>query len=291
MEKIRYGLTTHKGNVRDLNEDASVARPEMGLWLVADGMGGHERGEFASAIVAQTVSEEVSAGQNLVQAIETAHLRIQSEKAPAADMGSTVVALKLNGNNYEIAWVGDSRGYIFTGNRLRQLTKDHSYVQELIDAGALEEEAAKTHPRRNVITRSVGSTINKLLEVELITGQLFPNDKILLCSDGLTHELTDDEISSVLGRVGNTQDLTEKLVGAALGKGGTDNITVVVVSSPEAVDGDESETEDRRDNTQPIDSSVLFRKRLQPFQGVSTLHISVALLLVLLGVISWWFLK
>jgi PPM family protein phosphatase len=229
---IEFGHLSHVGLRREHNEDTYYADPELGLWLVADGMGGHEFGEVASALARDAVVREVKAGKPLNEAIRSADeeiIRQSRRRAESLPMGTTMVALRVNGNRFELAWVGDSRAYLWNG-KLQQLSSDHSYVQELIDQGAITAEQARTHPHRNVVTQALGVTDPENLKVETIAGELRPGVQILLCSDGLTEEVDDATIGSLLGHAElSAQECVDHLVSAALDGGGSDNVTVVVL--------------------------------------------------------------
>ena len=229
---IEFGHLSHVGLRRELNEDTYFGDAELGLWLVADGMGGHEFGEVASALARDAVVREVRAGRSLTEAIRRADediIRHSRQRAESLPMGTTVVALRLQDNRFELAWVGDSRAYLWN-SQLRQLSSDHSYVQELIDQGAITAEQARTHPHRNVVTQALGVTDPDNLKVETIAGELRPGFQILLCSDGLTEEVDDATIASLLGHPDlSAQECVDHLVSAALDGGGSDNVTVVVL--------------------------------------------------------------
>ncbi len=234
MDPVEYGYITTTGMQRDHNEDCVGAFPELGLWVVADGMGGHEGGEIASELAVNTIKEFVSEGGPLEQAIQKAHTEIieaAQEGKGNRGMGSTVVALRLNGTDYEIAWVGDSRAYLFNA-ALRQLTRDHSYVQELLDSGAITPEEAQVHPQKNIISRALGAQSPRELQVDSIQGRLCKGQKILLCSDGLTGEVEKDRIADILQQEGTDQELAEQLVQTANSNGGRDNTSVVLCSAP-----------------------------------------------------------
>lgn len=236
MSTLSFGAATHTGRIRSGNEDSYVALPEYGLWLVADGMGGQEAGEVASAIAAYTVCEAIKQDATLEQAIEQAHdtIRAASENTAANQgMGTTIVALLVQGNSYQIAWVGDSRAYLWDLRRLQRLTRDHSMVQELVDAGAITAEQATTHPQRNIITQSVGVPTVEGPRIEVLEGQWRAGQHILLCSDGLSTELLDGEIRNTLADAVSPQDGARQLLRAALSRGGHDNITVMVVEGPQ----------------------------------------------------------
>ncbi len=229
---IEFGHSTHVGLRREHNEDTYYADAELGLWLVADGMGGHEHGEVASAIARDAVVREISAGAALAEAVQRADEEIiqhSARKAEALPMGTTIAAVRLHGNDYEICWVGDSRVYLWNGE-LKQLSRDHSYVQELIQQGAITHEQARTHPHRNVVTQALGVTDPQSLRVETIRGNLQPGMQVLLCSDGLTEEVDDANIASVLARQDlSAQECVDHLILAALEGGGSDNVTVILI--------------------------------------------------------------
>ncbi|GAB3346484.1 MULTISPECIES: PP2C family protein-serine/threonine phosphatase [Marilutibacter] len=230
---IEFGHLTHAGLRRELNEDTYYGDGEMGLWLVADGMGGHEYGEIASALARETIVREVRDGTPLTQAIRIADeeiIRSSRRRHDALPMGTTVVAARVTGNRFEVAWVGDSRVYLWRDGHLAQLSQDHSYVQELIANGAITHEQARSHPHRNVVTQALGVTDPRNLNVETMTGELRPGMQLLLCSDGLTEEVEDTAIGRVLAQHDcSAQECVDTLVAAALDGGGSDNITVVLV--------------------------------------------------------------
>ena len=229
---IEFGNTSHVGLRRELNEDTYYSDAALGLWLVADGMGGHEFGEVASALARDAVVREVSAGRSLTEAIRSADediIRQSRRRADSLPMGTTVVALRVVENRFELAWVGDSRAYLWNG-QLRQLSSDHSYVQELIDQGAITPEQARSHPHRNVVTQALGVTDPESLKVETISGELRPGFQILLCSDGLTEEVDDAAIAAALAQTEmSAQECVDSLVSAALDGGGSYNVTVVLL--------------------------------------------------------------
>lgn len=229
---IEFGHLSHVGLRRELNEDTYYGDAELGLWLVADGMGGHEFGEVASALARDAVVREVRAGHSLVDAVRQADVDIINQskrRAESLPMGTTLVAVRVNGRRFDLVWVGDSRAYLWNG-KLSQISSDHSYVQELIDQGAITAEQARTHPHRNVVTQALGVTDPQNLKVETITGELKPGLQLLLCSDGLTEEVDDATIASILSRSDlSAQECVDHLVRAALDGGGSDNITVILL--------------------------------------------------------------
>ena len=235
MNNIDYALGTHTGLVRELNEDSQLALPKFGLWVIADGMGGHEAGEVASGIAIREIARSIEQGMPLAEAIETAHRAIQTaalQGEGAANMGSTVVAAKLDGLRYEIAWVGDSRAYLWNGS-LHQLTTDHSYVQLLLNAGLITESEIPGHPSRNIISQALGAggadKVN--IKVDLVSGELSETDTLLLCTDGLSGEVTDDCIAAILAETTDAQTRVDCLITAALEAGGKDNVTVIVINA------------------------------------------------------------
>ncbi len=230
---IEFGHSTHVGLRREHNEDTYYADADLGVWLVADGMGGHEHGEVASAIARDTLVGEIGKGTPLVRAVQLADeeiIRHSNRRSEALPMGTTIATMRLVGDSeFEIAWVGDSRVYLWNGG-LKQISQDHSYVQELIDQGAITVEQARSHPHRNVVTQALGVTDPQSLRVETVRGEFLPGTQILLCSDGLTEEVGDAEIAAILARQElSAQECVDQLILAALDGGGSDNVTVVLV--------------------------------------------------------------
>lgn len=236
-EVLKFGCATHNGNIRDHNEDNFIARPELGLWIVADGMGGHKNGEIASAIVTDTITELVGEGKELPIAIQYAHkaiIKAGEEGKGNPGMGSTVVAIQVSERNYEIAWVGDSRAYLWDGKKLHQMTKDHSYVQMLLDDGAITGEEALTHPKKNIIYQCMGSLKHNTLEVSTVLGEFFSGHKIILCSDGLNDEVSEENIARIVSADIPEQEIVDQLINATLASKGNDNVTVLLVSAPDS---------------------------------------------------------
>jgi serine/threonine protein phosphatase PrpC len=230
---IEFGHGTHVGLRREHNEDTYYADADLGLWLVADGMGGHEYGEVASALARDTLVHEVGHGVELVRAIQLADeeiIRHSTRSSEALPMGTTIAAFHLQkSGEFEVAWVGDSRVYAWHDG-LKQLSQDHSYVQELVDQGAITSEQARSHPHRNVVTQALGVTDPQSLRVASVRGQLLPGMQLLLCSDGLTEEVKDSTIAAIVGRQDLTpQECVDHLILAALDGGGSDNVTVILV--------------------------------------------------------------
>jgi serine/threonine protein phosphatase PrpC len=224
--------------IRTSNEDSCIANINTGLFLVADGMGGHAAGEIASQIAASTVEEIVSGGQptsNMVDllqfAVQQANLRVyetQRHQPEYRGMGSTLTALVFRENHYYLAQVGDSRAYLVRDHHITQLTRDHSVVWPLYEGGILSKDDISRHPQKNLITRSIGT--HPEVEIDLFNETACVEDIFLLCSDGLTDVLTDREIQHIMtGAERDPQNLSEMLIRAANSGGGPDNVTTVVV--------------------------------------------------------------
>lgn len=232
---IEFGHATHTGLRREHNEDTYWADADTGLFLVADGMGGHEHGEIASATARDAVVAAVAAGCDLAEATRRANAAIlaKSSQRPstALPMGSTLAALKWHGSHgFELAWVGDSRIYLWARGALKRLSRDDSVVQELIDEGTITTDEARTHAERNRITQALGVTSPDALRIEPLSGHCTPGMQFLLCSDGLTEELDDASIATVLSHTTlAAQESVDHLLLAALDAGGHDNITVLLV--------------------------------------------------------------
>lgn len=230
---IEFGHLSHVGLRRQLNEDTYYGDSELGLWLVADGMGGHACGEVASALARETIVREIRSGTSLAQAIRIADeeiIRSSRRRNDSLPMGTTVVAARVQGNRFEVAWIGDSRAYVWQEGKLTQLSQDHSYVQELIAKGTLTAEQARAHPHRNVVTQALGITDPAHLNVATTIGELRPGMQLLLCSDGLTEEVDDKGIARTLEYDDcSAQECVDTLVAAALDGGGSDNVTVILV--------------------------------------------------------------
>ena len=230
----QYGAATHVGNVRENNEDSYVCDPEKNLWIVADGMGGLGFGEVASAIATHTVTTHIQKGNGVNQAIELAHQHIRDyaeSVAMGTNMGTTLVLLISQGSLYNLFWAGDSRAYLMDDN-LSQITVDHSLVQTLIDRGELTAAEAESDPRKNAVTRALGVQELDTVRADSISDKWKPNQKILLCSDGLSDLVPLKEIESVLAKKISEQEMVNELISKALRAGGKDNITVVIVSAP-----------------------------------------------------------
>lgn len=232
-----YGVSSHVGNVRSHNEDSFRAEPQMGLFVVADGMGGHEGGETASALAADFIVEQVASGEYLSHSIAGAHHAVKQAAAEGRGpegMGTTVVALRIFDHTCEISWVGDCRAYLWDGTDLRQLTRDHSYVQHLVDTGVISAVESDKHPYQDILIQALGASDMDDVAVDEIVEDFYRGEQILLCSDGLNKELDEHAIADVLGLDElSEQKKADALVQAALANGGKDNITALVVSASE----------------------------------------------------------
>jgi PPM family protein phosphatase len=231
MIRFSHGAATSVGRVRHVNEDSYLANPP--LFVVADGMGGHGSGDLASRIAVEEMRACVPLRPLFAEAVLTALEHANQhiiERDAASRMGTTVTGLAAletaGGDDLMVFNVGDSRVYRLAGNRLEQLTVDHSEVQEMVLAGVITREQARTHPRRNVVTRALGSESGLLPDYWLRPAIV--GDRYLICSDGLFSELPDDVIAALLA-VGTPQRAAETLVAAANDAGGRDNVTAIVV--------------------------------------------------------------
>jgi len=230
---IEFGHLTHPGLHRDLNEDTYYGDARLGLWLVADGMGGHAHGELASALAREAIVREVRQGTSLEQAIRAADQDIQHasrQRIEPRPMGTTVVAATVRDQHFQIAWVGDSRGYLYREGHLTRLSQDHTYIQTLIQQGIINRAQARRHPQRNVVTQALGVTAPEQLTVDTLSGQFAPGSQLLLCSDGLTEDVRDAQIAGILANTHwSAQECVDALVAAALDNGGSDNITAILI--------------------------------------------------------------
>jgi serine/threonine protein phosphatase PrpC len=236
--RIESFAITHEGRVRPHNEDGYAACDREGLWAVADGMGGHEGGEWASGRIVEALKAAAKAGDALepvrdaaTEAIRAANREILAEaRVRGKQMGSTVVALIVRGAHYAVLWVGDSRVYLLRGGALTQLSRDHSQVQEMVARGLMTPEQAIGHPMGHILSRAVG--VQDQVEVDGATGEVQPGDIFLLCSDGLHGVLGDAEIASGLSREAPDHAL-QTLVALTLDKGAPDNVTAIAVWASE----------------------------------------------------------
>jgi serine/threonine protein phosphatase PrpC len=240
---LRSTALTHVGRVRQGNEDNYLDRPDAGLWAVADGMGGHQAGEVASGLLVQALAQvdaRVSGYAFLDEiqaAVQRVNLDLRARAAalrPGAVIGSTLVLLLASEGHYACLWAGDSRAYRLRDGLLQQITHDHSVAQDLIDSGALSRADARTSKAQHVLTRAVG--VAETLALDMREGDIRSGDLFLLCSDGLTGMVEDDEIGRILQDLPRA-DAAQALLALALERGGRDNITLVLVAADVSPDG------------------------------------------------------
>ncbi len=232
--RFHSSAASHPGAVRDYNEDRFVNRPDLGLWAVADGAGGHQAGDVAATIVTDTL-RAVPAGLGSAELlaeirlrIARAHKRLQEEAIRRGGdiLATTLVVLLVRGGHYACLWAGDSRAYLLRGGMLTQISHDHSFVQELLDAGAITPAEAAIHPRANVITRAIG-TRDEVVNLDKATERLREGDFFLLCSDGVSKTLAEDELTRLL--VDGDDAPAARIIAAALDAQADDNSTAVVI--------------------------------------------------------------
>jgi serine/threonine-protein phosphatase Stp1 len=235
-DDFRYvsASATNVGMVRRINEDSFLVRDDAHLWGVADGMGGHDAGDYASRMIVDTLAAlPVAPPAAFLEAVtealgEVDHKLVDAarRRGPDSVIGSTVVLLLTAVRHYACVWAGDSRLYLWRNNALVQISRDHSLVQDLVDQKLIAPEDAEAHPQANVITRAIGIGNT---EFEVRRGSLELGDILLLCSDGLTKMVDDPEIAQIMASIGFEQ-LPAALIACALQHGGKDNVTVVLVA-------------------------------------------------------------
>ena len=236
---FKSSAKTHVGMVRKVNQDSYAERTDIGVWAVADGMGGHESGEIASATVTDHI-KSLAPAANIVEMLDAVEKSIMAanlkltEQAASYDSqrvpGSTVVVLIIDGDQGAIVWAGDSRIYRLRDNTVTQLTRDHSHVQDLVEQGVILESEAESHPMANVITRAVG--ISDPLELDTIWIDVRADDQFLLCSDGLSRLVTNAELESMMANK-DSGEVTQSLLHTALVRGARDNVTLICVKNSE----------------------------------------------------------
>ncbi|USF88808.1 PP2C family protein-serine/threonine phosphatase [Candidatus Endoriftia persephonae] len=226
---------SHVGKVRKLNEDAYLDRNESGLWVVADGMGGHSSGDMASGMIVErmqqlhlpgVLSKKVDLLEETLLDINHQLLTEAAHRGGNVTIGATVVVMLAHAAHLLLLWAGDSRAYRFRDGELTQLTQDHTQVEELVAGGLLLREDAENHPASNVVTRAVGAV--EELYVDMGDTQVEPGDLYLLCSDGLNKEVADREIGEILAMQLPPENYCHRLIDLALDRGARDNVTVVV---------------------------------------------------------------
>jgi len=235
---LRSWATSHPGMKRKHNEDTYVDRPDLGLWAVADGAGGHHAGEVASGMIRESleaIPPGLSASELLAEVrnrIEMTHdaLRAEAERrGPDVIIASTVVVMLARNDFFACLWAGDSRAYLLRDGVLQQITRDQSLVQELVESGVIRPEEAEHHPRANVITRAVGAELDDFL-LDKVSGRIQLGDRFLLCSDGLCKTVPEHELAALLGEKGGPPP-PDTLIAAALALNASDNVTAVMVEA------------------------------------------------------------
>lgn len=234
---FKSSATTHVGMVRKVNQDSYAERTDIGVWAVADGMGGHEAGEVASATVTDSIKtlQPTENIEDMVKAVEQSIMDANhelTEQASSYDSqrvpGSTIVVLIIKGNQGALVWAGDSRIYRRRDNVVTLLTRDHSHVQDLVEQGVILESEAESHPMANVITRAVG--ISDPLELDSMWIDVREDDQYLLCSDGLSRLVTNEELGSMMANK-DSEEVTQSLLHTALVRGARDNVTLICVKN------------------------------------------------------------
>lgn len=232
--RLECASRTHVGLKRKINEDSMLVDTARGLWAVADGMGGHEAGEIASAMVVEALRQLAPApdldslASHAVDALRGVNrrlLELASAGASERTIGTTVVGLAIRGGEFRCFWAGDSRAYRMRDGAIVRLTRDHSLVQQLVDSGMLRAEDAEGHINSNVVTRAVG--VAPKVDVEVVSGDVRSGDRFLLASDGLTRVVEDSELAAVLGREPPEQ-AADTLLAAVLERGAPDNVSLIV---------------------------------------------------------------
>lgn len=233
LGRLEHSALSHEGRVRTNNEDAFCVRAADGLFVVADGMGGHENGEWASAAIVDTLKAAAlpddfdAASQAVAEAMHRANAVIFAEaQSRSLQMGSTVVALLIRDNRFAVLWVGDSRAYLRRGGQLVRISHDHTQVQEMIDRGLLTVDDAEGHPMSHVLARAMG--VRDVVEVDVIADEVESGDVFLLCSDGLMARVEDEEIAGLLAEA-DADTRVQRLVRLTLDRGAPDNVTVITV--------------------------------------------------------------
>ena len=228
---------THVGMVRSCNEDAFVELPELGLWAVSDGMGGLRAGDVASQIIVSSLRDLKPPAKNgsveidVRNALTRANKDLYARGSTLPDdslMGATVAAFIADGQIFTCLWAGDSRLYRMRDGKMAQLTRDHRYVQELLDSGVLNEVEARQHPRRNVITRAVG--VEKEVELASTEGTIAPGDLFMLSSDGVTAVCSDQELTEIFASETNIDAAADTIVARCLEGGAPDNLTLILIA-------------------------------------------------------------
>jgi protein phosphatase len=270
--KLVVAGVTDVGRLRDGNEDSFVVDERLTLFAVADGMGGHRGGEVASATAIEALRAAVASGRSINDAVSAANAAVLEKAAgdpELAGMGTTMTALTpISGAALLIAHVGDSRAYLLHDGAIRRLTEDHSLVEELVREGRLTEEQAESHPQRAIITRALG--VDEDVEVDLYTVGVSQGDRVIVCSDGLTTMLRDREIEGIARQEADPRVAANRLVEAANGAGGDDNITVIVLDVTEVDVPEPPDPGALAEGTAPLPATPAVEPEPAPVPPVST---------------------
>jgi PPM family protein phosphatase len=230
--ELHSAARSHVGLVRAINEDRIFERSDHSLWAVADGMGGHGGGDIAATAVVEALRTLVAEApviesQDVRNALQAANSAIgRRNRQLNLSSGTTVVAAHAKGRELTIFWAGDSRAYLIRGGSATQLTRDHSLVQELVDAGLISAAAAEHHPRANVVTRALG--VEDEAQLDSVSVALLEGDRVLLCSDGLSRSLRAHDFGDAGGRLNAVVD---RMLADALSRDGNDNITLILIAT------------------------------------------------------------
>lgn len=230
--KLQSWARTSAGKVRTQNQDSFYTNDNFGIWLIADGMGGHAGGRYASSTISKELPRFIQQGYSIRDAIFRCHqlLRNYSQsRANCSDMGSTLVLAVWSKHVLDIYWVGDSRAYIINDDGITRLTKDHSVVQKLIDLALIDEKSAANHPDKHILTQCLGGGKDSDPEVGSVKLSLKSDDLILLCSDGLYTELSDNKIYEAVHTALDKENAIKHLIALAEDSGGNDNISATII--------------------------------------------------------------
>jgi serine/threonine-protein phosphatase Stp1 len=226
LPQFECAVRTHVG-LRELNEDRLLERSDLGLWAVADGMGGHDRGDLAAQCVVDCLSAaEPRSAADIVDAVRLANTSVFARTSESRVSGSTVVILKIEEDRFDCFWAGDSELWLAHDGELRKVSRDHSVVEELVRSGLIDEQQRHSHPQAHLVTRAVGAM--EAVELDHASGAASKGDVFLLCSDGLTSAISSDDLALLLSS-DELEDLASRLLAKALDRGAKDNVTMVLV--------------------------------------------------------------
>ena len=237
LPSFRSSSATHTGMVRQVNEDSFISRDDIGLWAVADGMGGHQAGDVASQLVTNSldtvplspdIGELLRATRTALHSANSELIAMDGQYEASRVPGSTVVVLLIHGHEAAVVWAGDSRIYRLRHGQAEQITRDHSHVQELVDQHLISPEEAESHPMANVITRAIG--IEEPVDLDVLHLDFKEGDQFLLCSDGLSRLLSMEEIQNMM-QTTSLEESVQTMIHTALLRGAPDNVTVISVQS------------------------------------------------------------